>query len=127
MHCCEFCHNQFTPRKQVKKPRACFDKNCQILRQRANEKAWKQKHIDQYDKEYHDIQRAKRLKEIETILKSILEFLNAGAKLFGKKINFDHFKVHFAAYFLRLGIRKINKFWNVEDVFNLGNIEATIT
>ncbi|MDD4973678.1 MAG: hypothetical protein PHY93_04975 [Bacteriovorax sp.] len=91
MHCYEFCHIQFTPRNQVKNPRACLTEKCQPLRQRDNEKTWKQKHLDQYDKEYHEIQRDKRTIEIEDILKSLLECLRAGARFLDKNIEFKNF------------------------------------
>lgn len=96
MHKCEFCHIQFTPRNQVKNPRACLTENCQKLRQRDNEKSWKQKHLDQYDKEYHEIQREKRTQEIEDILKSLLDCIKAGIRFFGKNIQFDNFTAHFS-------------------------------
>ncbi|MFA6190691.1 MAG: hypothetical protein WC711_04265 [Candidatus Staskawiczbacteria bacterium] len=127
MHCCEFCHIQFQPRNQVKNPRACLTENCQKLRQRDNEKSWKQKHLEQYDNEYHEIQREKRTKEIEDILKSILDCIKAGIRFFGKNIQFDNFTAHFSSFIFKLGIRKINKFWNLKEALNISDVEEKIT
>ena len=73
MHICEFCNNQYTPRKQVKNPRACNKDECQKARQRDNENAWKKRHFDQYDKEYYEIQRDKRFREIQSVLESYMD------------------------------------------------------
>jgi hypothetical protein len=127
MHCCEFCHIQFTPRNQVKNPRACVTEKCQKLRQRDNEKTWKQKHLDQYDKEYHEIQRDKRDKEIEDILNSILKCIEVGINFLGQKIEFQNFKVYFTTFIFKLGIRQINKFWNSKEPFNINNVKEQIT
>ena len=127
MHCCEFCHIQFTPRNQVKNPRACVTEKCQMLRQRDNEKTWKQKHLDQYDKEYHEIQRDKRDKEIEDILNSILKCIEVGIKFLGQKIEFENFKVYFTTFIFQLGIRQINKFWNSKEPFNINDVKEKIT
>ena len=35
MQICEFCHTEFIPRPQIKKPRACSHSACQKKRQRA--------------------------------------------------------------------------------------------
>ena len=127
MHYCEFCHIQFTPRNQVKNPRACVTEKCQTLRQRDNEKTWKQKHLDQYDKEYHEIQRDKRTREIEDILKSLLECLRAGARFLDKKIEFQNFTAIFSDFIFKLGIRKINKFWFLKEAFNISAVEEKFT
>ncbi len=50
MHCCEFCGSEFLARPQVKCPRAC--NNCQVKRQRANERAWHARHLH-FDDQYH--------------------------------------------------------------------------
>ena len=55
---CEFCHTPFCNRPQVKQPRAC--KNCQRLRQQANELEWRERHPDLYDKKYHAIKKQLR-------------------------------------------------------------------
>ncbi len=118
MHKCEFCHIEFSPRPQVKNPRACKLDQCQAQRQRSNEKAWKERHSNEYDKEYHSIQRDKRLKAIEKVLESILKCFEVGSKLTGKNIHIDDFKAYFATFIFRLGIRRINKFWNNENPLN---------
>jgi hypothetical protein len=127
MHCCEFCYCQFTPRNQVKNPRACFEKGCQKKRQRDNEKTWKQKHLAEYDKEYHEIQRNKRNKEIEDILNSLFKCIEIGSKFLAKKIEFENLKAHFTTFIFKLGIRKINKFWNSTEPFNINGLDDKIT
>jgi len=123
MHNCEFCNIQFIPRNQVKKPRACLAKKCQTLRQRDNEKTWKLKHIDQYDKEYFEIQRDKRAKEIKEILESFLVCLKVGLNFMGKNIEFKIFTTIFSDFIFKLGIRKINKFWPLKEAFNISDLE----
>ena len=127
MHSCEFCYCQFIPRNQVKKPRACFEEECQNKRQRDNEKAWKQKHLSEYDKEYHVIQRDKRAKEILDILNSILKCIEVGIKFLGQKIEIENFRAHFKIFIFKLGIRQINKFWNLPEPFNINDVEKKIT
>ena len=118
MHKCEFCHIEFSPRPQVKNPRACKLDQCQTQRQRSNEKAWKLKHSSEYDKEYHEIQRDKRLKAIEKVLESIMKCFDVGSKLIGKNIQINDFKAHITTFLFSLGIRRINKFWDIENVLN---------
>jgi len=124
MHKCEFCHNNFIPRLQVKNPRACKNSQCQLKRQRSNEKEWKNKHIPEYDKQYHQVQKKKRSKLISSTLESILDCLTAGTKLFGRNCNMANFKAHLNIFLSRLGIRKINKFWINENTFNTNEIGA---
>jgi len=90
-------------------------------------KTWKQKHLDQYDKEYYEIQRDKRTKEIEDILKSLLECLRAGARFLDKNIEFQKFTAFFSAFIFKLGIRKINKFWFLKEAFNISEVEEKFT
>ena len=70
-----------------------------MLRRRDNKKAWKQKHLNQYDKEYHEIQRDKRAREIEDILKSLLECPKAGARFLDKKIELQNFTAIFFSFY----------------------------
>ena len=96
-------------------------------RQRDNEKTWKQKHLAEYDKEYHEIQRNKRNKEIEDILNSLFKCIEIGSKFLAKKIEFENLKAHFTTFIFKLGIRKINKFWNSTEPFNINGLDDKIT
>ena len=118
MHKCEFYHIEFSPRPQVKNPRACKLDQCQVKRQRSNEKAWKDKHSQEYDKEYHETQRDKRSRAIEMVLDTILKCLDIGSKLTGKSIQINDFKAYFTTFLFKLGLRRINKFWNTENTLN---------
>lgn len=127
MHICEFCNNQYTPRKQVKNPRACNKDECQKARQRDNENAWRKRHFDQYDKEYYEIQRDKRFREIQSVLESILDCLKAGIRLFGKQVDFDALKAILRPIFLQLGLRRINKFWNQKNNCKINELQNEIS
>jgi hypothetical protein len=127
VHACEFCHIQFTPRNQVKNPRACLAEKCQTLRQRDNEKTWKQKHLAQYDKEYHEIQRDKRSREVEAILKSVLDCLRTGISFFNLNVKIGQFEANFTPFFLGLGIREINKFWDVDNPLKSNTFLGVVT
>ena len=108
VHCCEFCGNQFFARPQVKCPRAC--NKCQSLRQRANEKAWHERHTH-FDDRYHSTRREQRIKRIKQFVLIIVECLRVGQRLMGVSIQLEVFSVNLASLLSELGVRRINKFW----------------
>ena len=111
---CEFCNTEFTPRPQVKKPRACS--NCQKLRQKANEKSWRTKHLGIYDRKYHRIKREVRQSEIRTKAKDVIRCIKVGGTLLGVNLS-EEIQQSMNELFLKflsdLGIRRANKFWPV--------------
>ena len=109
MHTCEFCNNLFTARPQVKHPRAC--KNCQPLRQSANEQEWKGRHTDIYDKGYHAEKKQIREAVIIAIAQKLMDCLNVGVSFFGLIIEPVQMKSLISKLLVRLGVRKINKLW----------------
>jgi len=112
---CEFCNSEFSPRPQVKKPRAC--PNCQRLRQRANEKAWREKNLGCYDGKYHSAKRDGRKAAIQEKVTDLLRCIEVGGTLLGvpftKEIR-DSFQGIFLKFMFTLGIRIVNKVWPVE-------------
>lgn len=116
---CEFCNSLFTPRPQVKHPRAC--KNCQRLRQYANERAWKGRNTDIYNKGYHAEKKQNREAVIIAIAEKLMVCLKAGVSFFGLNIEPVKLGTHISKLLIRLGIREINKLWSLK----LGLILAT--
>ena len=119
MHTCEFCNNLFTARPQVKHPRAC--KNCQHLRQSANEQEWKGRHTELYDKGYHADKKQLREVVIIAIAQKFMDCLKVGVSLFGLIIEPVQLGSHIAKFLVRLGVRKVNKLW----ALNLNVITGT--
>ena len=111
MHCCEFCNLRFQPRPQVKRPRACSA--CQKKRQRENEKAWHSKNKAQFGARYHQLQKVLRFKELKGICAECLKCFGTGFTFHGKDPNLEVFEDYFFTFLLRLGIRRVNKFWLV--------------
>lgn len=112
MRNCEFCHTEYTPHPQVKKPRACS--NCQKLRQRENEKAWKQKNLGLYDGKYHRHQRKERLDEIKSRIKHLVRCIEVGSTLLGiifSNSSRDEFMNWLVPAVLGVGTRRANKLW----------------
>ena len=64
MHMCNYCHTPFSPRPQVKNPKACPKGDCQKARQRGNEKHWRERNKVHYPKDYYELQRCKRAQAI---------------------------------------------------------------
>ncbi len=106
---CEFCHTPFCNRPQVKQPRAC--KNCQRLRQQANELEWRERHPDLYDKKYHAIKKQLRDDALTKRAELAIEYLRAGALIKGDRINIEKFGLKISELFFRVGIFEINKLW----------------
>lgn len=108
---CEFCHTEFEPRAQVKKPRACPNNLCQQSRQRANEKSWREKHTHLSSKEYHRIRRKQRIRKLKNVAESILKCLEVGAEFLNQTIDRNAFSDFLITFISELGIRRANKFW----------------
>jgi hypothetical protein len=113
---CEFCHTDYAPRPQVKKPRACT--KCQALRQAANEKSWKDKNVGLYDSEYHRVRRNGRMKRLRSKVEGWIRCMEVGGTLLGVSTFQTETRSELAAAFLkflsRLGITHANKFWPLE-------------
>lgn len=108
---CTICGENFTPRPQVKRPKACFKWSCQRDRQKANEIAWRERSQERYDGKYHSLQRASRLKRLKEMVIKLMECLAIGGRM--KNIHFDGgcLEVLLLRALERLGIRACNKFW----------------
>ena len=107
MHICEFCNTFYTPRPQVKRPRAC--KNCQQKRQKANEKAWRERNRGLYDRKYHAVLRERRCQTIQCIISMFMKVIKIGSTFIGQEINTDQIEQYFSELFRSLGIRKLKK------------------
>ena len=109
---CGFCHTEFTPRPQVKRPRACS--SCQKRRQRENEKAWKQRNLGLYDGKYHRRQRDDRTKEFKARIEQLVRCIEVGSSFLGAVFS-DESKAEFKAWLLiavlGAGVRRANKLW----------------
>ncbi len=109
MHTCEFCNRSYSPRPQVKRPRAC--KYCQSQRQSSNEKAWRDRHLGLYDKKYHQIKKRKRIATVEAVASKATECLKAGLLFMGIRADVPSIGAYITKLFLSIGIRKLNKLW----------------
>ncbi|HLE12044.1 MAG: hypothetical protein A2504_05955 [Bdellovibrionales bacterium RIFOXYD12_FULL_39_22] len=98
---CEFCNTEFTPRPQVKNPRACNNNPCQRLRQAANEREWRQLNDHLNSKEYHQIRRNQRIDKIKKINAVVIKSLSIGAEFLGLPIDVKVFCGHFEHHFFR--------------------------
>lgn len=112
---CEFCSTEFEPRPQVKNPKACQD--CQKARQRANEKAWRNKHLGIYNGKYHQVKRECRKAALKTKVKDLVKCVEVGGTLLGLIIT-KEIRESLGDILLKflscLGIRYANKFWPLE-------------
>lgn len=114
VHQCEFCRASFSPRPQVKRPRACPQPNCQDARQKANEQAWRQRNPGVFDGKYHDLMRKLRTSRIEVIAREVSLALDLGARLLGKGFDAANAIVILVRIFSDLGVRAANKLWPAE-------------
>lgn len=106
---CNYCHAIYTPRPQVKNPKACNKPICQKKRQSANELDWQRKNKNLYDKKYHQIKRSKRLKEVDLIVNIIWQSLLTGLRFHGFSLNSNaHF---FTQIIASIGLRQLNKLY----------------
>ncbi len=122
---CEFCNTEYRPRPQVKNPRACNNDRCQKLRQAANEREWRKIHDHLDSKEYHQIRRKQRLEKINKLNAAIIKSFSVGVDFLGLPINIDVFSAIFRHLFSGLGLRKMNKFWTVDLLYNFDHLELT--
>ena len=107
---CEFCSRAFSPRPQVKNPRACNAPVCQAARQRSNEKDWHSRQAEVYDADYHRLKRVGRGRRIQALAERLLACLRTGALLLGADLDFGAIGRELHLIFFRLGIRRLNKF-----------------
>lgn len=122
MHKCEFCHVMFQARPQVKHPRACI--NCQDKRQQDNERAWHLKNRGLYDKKYHGAKKEVRLKKFRLISEELLQCLKVGKEILNVSIDLIEASGFFFRFLLQLGIRQVNKLWNVKEPATAGTLRA---
>ena len=106
---CEFCDRFFTPRPQTKKARACKERECQIKRQRLNEKEWKNGHKDEYGAKFYREYRVERFGVISKLVERILKVLRIGCTALHENFSIDDFKEILMPFLSRLGIRRVNK------------------
>jgi len=120
---CEFCNTEFQPRPQVKNPRACNKDSCQKLRQTSNEREWRKsnEHLD--SKEYHQIRRKQRNEKINKLFLAIIKSLSIGVNFIGLPFNIHSFSDFFKDIFLQLGLRKLNKFWDVNLLYDFDQLD----
>ena len=115
MHCCEFCLSEYVVRPQVINPRACQAFECQLKRQRLNEREWRLKHPELRGTRYHSVRRQQRLQRILMIATILQRCLQIGVDLLGVKIGIDTFSEDLKKFLLNIGVRRINKFWLFEE------------
>ena len=106
---CEFCSRSFSPRPQVKSPRACEASACQASRQRSNERDWHSRQADLQGGDYHRHKRASRARRIRAIAERLFACLEKGALLLGEGVDLGAARVELELIFFRLGIRRLNK------------------
>jgi len=121
MHCCEFCHTHFSCRPQVKNPRACS--NCQVERQRTNEREWHEKHTH-FNDAYHGIRRKQREQKIFKLVSILIACLRVGQSLSGIKLDSEKFSKILEVRFLELGVRRINKFCELEKLLDSATLSS---
>ena len=117
---CEFCLKNFTPRPQVKTPRACS--NCQRLRQRSNERDWHRRNQGLYDAKYHQSQRIQRHQYLKKCVEKIIRFCQAGSRLFEEPVSISSLKQIMLPFFIQLGVRAANKLWLSEKTIVYDNL-----
>jgi hypothetical protein len=105
---CKYCHDTYQARPQVKNPQACNKSQCQKLRQANNEKLWRQKNQNLYDKKYHRIKKSVRDSQVKKIVAELIESFMTGLRFKGKMFSETHILYQF---FNSLGIRFLNKFY----------------
>jgi hypothetical protein len=108
---CEFCKEEFTPRAQVKNPRACNKQSCQRKRQKINEKEWRERNRELYDKKYHNIMKQKRMELLLKYSKKLLNLIEIGRTFLGEALEIEIFKDYIFKFFIQLGIKNVKKFW----------------
>lgn len=110
LHTCEICGDFFTPRPQIKNPRACEKKSCQKARQRLNEREWREKNRPFIDPSYFRLKRQERHKVLRRITDKLFECLRIGNTFLGSPVNLDKLRTFFFQFLKALGIRTAKKF-----------------
>ena len=123
---CEFCYSKFDHRPQVKNPRACLKPECQELRQRANEREWRERHPGYADTKYHQIRRGQRAKKIQDAVAIVMKCLRVGREVLGIDLAIDVFSDFVESFLFDLGVRQINKFWSLENVDDSASISGGV-
>lgn len=127
MHCCEFCLSEYVVRPQVINPRACQAFECQLKRQRLNERDWRLRHPELRGTRYHSIRRQQRLQRIQMMATILQRCLQIGVDLLGVKIGIDPFLEDFKEFLLNMGVRRINKFWLFEESNDFTDLDGNFT
>ena len=112
MNNCEFCHNDFHSRPQVKRPRAC--PSCQKERQRSNEKDWRILNPQYFSALYHKLMREERMRKLKVAAKLLSKCIGVGKEMLGMTLAVDDLGAIFWKLLVELGIRRVNKFWGAE-------------
>ena len=111
---CAFCHIQFQPRPQVKRPKAC--QGCQRARQRANEYDWRKRNPKYSDPAYHQIQRALRRKRLMAAAALLAQCVQVGKELLGLCIRVEELSALLSEMLLAIGVRRVNKFLIINSI-----------
>lgn len=109
---CEFCHTEYTPRPQVKKPRAC--PGCQKQRQRDNEYCWRKLNPRYASAQYHELQRGIRDRKLKAAADALSECIRIGKEMVGINLEMKELGVALMEFLHTLGIRRVNKLWKSE-------------
>ena len=125
MSVCEFCQSRFVPRPQVKRPRACSKDTCQVSRQRMNEREWHAQHRALYDKSYFAGQKDRRMRLLERLAARASACMKAGATVLGEPLDWSIVSEEIMDLFLRLGMRRVNKFWTAENSMKIDTLGAS--
>ena len=115
MHHCEFCLAEFQSRPQVKNPRACQRPECQLQRQRLNEREWRKRHPEPSGGRYHAIRREQRAQRIVALSITIRKCFQVGRDLLGLRFDVEEFSSFLDEMLFNLGVRRISKFWSFEN------------
>jgi hypothetical protein len=110
MNTCEFCGSDYSPRRQVKNPRACRKRLCQSRRQTANEREWREKNDKRFGAGYFSCWRKRSFRRRLEVRQSLIEALRIGMSFLGRQIFDIGFLSEFITDFVRsLGMRIVNK------------------
>lgn len=127
MHCCEFCLSEYTARPQVINPRACQKPDCQLSRQRLNEREWRLRHPELRGTRYHSIRRQQRVRRILAMSVILRQCLQVGVDLLDVQIGMDSFLEILQGFLLNIGVRRINKFWKFVEANDLADLNGAMT
>ena len=109
---CTFCNEIFTPRPQVKSPKACSNPKCQRARQKSNEIAWKERNRPNHDATYHRIRRGLRVKKLREMISLLVAAMCVGGRLNNFAFNVLAMTEFLVRVVTELGSRRANKLWN---------------